>query len=81
MTRMDFAGVEPVGIQSSALASAITGNGSSRQTWRNSLFRSAGKSLAANPGPNKTALPDSGSFMPGRQGRTMADCNWLATGW
>jgi hypothetical protein len=65
--------------QSSALASAIIGNGESRQSFRVNIFNFPAISGAASPGPIKIALVDSGNFIFGDQTLTITACNCDAT--
>src|SRR4051794_37856049 len=68
------------GNQSSALASATIGNSLCAHNFSNSFFNGSGKSIAANPGPNKIALHEFGKFFPLFHGCTIAACNCDATG-
>ena len=66
--------------QSSALASTIIGSFESRHSCRVKVFISSAISGAANPGPIKIALADSGNFSSGFQILTITACNCSATG-
>ena len=76
---MAFFDDAPIGSQSSALASAITGKGESRQSRRvvkDMMLVSPG---AASPGPTRTALTVSGSLKSGVHKFTITACNCAAT--
>ncbi len=65
MTRMAFFADGPIGSQSSALASTITGKGESRQSRRVVSDMASVRPGAASPGPTRTALTVSGSLKSG----------------
>ena len=76
---MAFFADAPIGSQSSALASAITGKGESRQIRRVVKDMKSVRPGAASPGPIRTALAESGSLMSGAHKFTITDCNCAAT--